>query len=386
MSIPFEFPPGHKIRIANFITDLKRRSRRRCTSNSLPPTTDASLPMKPPSKKRKLLEDKSTKQEDVPTVTAEVRKKVLKWTHNYDNGTFDTVEEGRDYIIRVTRSSIHPTTCDASITCGKCGNSYIVTKKQSGDRIISNWSKHFKICGNKKKRVQSENQSSLKGFLLPSAVLPSSTSSAALSNHLVPSAASSMASNHTVLSVAPFSYNHSVSSVAPFSSDRSVLSAVSSSSQLFSSVNSFPPTPSTISSSVTAGSVVSADSSIVNLTTTYTSNCYQEPVPPVVYDNNDTPSLSQQLTFKPLQEIPIITNSETSVENLSESVEPQVEYSSESSESHLLYHLSSDSSPLSLETQSQPTLSSLPELPDKALPHTGNSLGTATETSEQVFH
>ena len=346
MSIPFEFPPGHQIRIANFIADLKRRSRRRCTSNSLPPTTDASLPIKPPSKRENYLKIKSTKQEDVPTVTAEVRK-VLKWTHDYDNRTSDTVEEGRDYIIRVTRLSIHPMTFDASITCGKCGNSYIVTKKQSGDRIISNWSKHFKICWNKKKRVQSENQSSLKGFLLPSAVLPSSTSSAAPSNHLVSSAASSMASNHTVLSVAPFSYNHSVSSVAPFSSNQSVLSAVSSSPQLFSSVYSFPPTP-TISSSVTAGFVVSADSSIFNLTTTYTSICYQEPVPPVVYDSNDTPSLSQQLTFKPLQEIPIITHSEMSVENLPESVEPQVEYSSESSESHLLYHLSSDSSPLPL--------------------------------------
>ena len=128
----FRIPSGHKIRIANFIADLKCRSRRRCTSNFLPPTTDASLPIKPPSKKRKLLEDKSTKQEDVPTVTAEVRKKVLKWTHDYDNRTFDTVEEGRDYIIRVTRSSIHPTTCDASITCGKCGKSYIVTKNNLG--------------------------------------------------------------------------------------------------------------------------------------------------------------------------------------------------------------------------------------------------------------
>lgn len=186
-----------------------------------------------------------------------------------------------------------------------------------------------------------------------------------------------------------FSYNHSVSSVVHFSSDQSVLSAASSSSQLFSSVNSFSPTlliSSTISSSATAGSIVSADSSIVNLTTTYTSNCYQEPVPPVVYDSNDTLSLSQLLTSEPLQEIPIITNSKTSFEILSESVEPQVEYSSESSESHLLYHLSSDSSPLPLETQSQPTLSSLPELPDKVLPHIGNSLGTATETSEQVFH
>ena len=57
MSIPFEFPPGHQIRIA----DLKRRSRRRCTSNSLTPTTDASLPMKPPSQKRKLFEDKKYK-------------------------------------------------------------------------------------------------------------------------------------------------------------------------------------------------------------------------------------------------------------------------------------------------------------------------------------
>ena len=45
-------------------------------------------------KKRKLLEDIITKQEDVPTVTAEVRK-VLKWTPDYGNGTF---EQDRPFI------------------------------------------------------------------------------------------------------------------------------------------------------------------------------------------------------------------------------------------------------------------------------------------------
>ena len=158
---PFCFPPGHIVTIKKFVEHLSGKSEHRSSVNSTKP---------PPSKKGKFKPTPEPKEpepkEDVSLVTSEIRKKVIKWSRDYDNGEseFAHIVEGSDFSIKVSRSTTNPSICEAVITCS-CGRSIAVTKKPSGERIISNWIKHVKAC--KKKSKRSSNQISLQSYFVP---------------------------------------------------------------------------------------------------------------------------------------------------------------------------------------------------------------------------
>lgn len=78
-----------------------------------------------------------------------LNKKTIKCSRDYNKGQFATLEEGKDYSIQVSKSTVDHKKCVASITC-KCGKAYKITEKPTGERIITNWSKHLKKCEYKK--------------------------------------------------------------------------------------------------------------------------------------------------------------------------------------------------------------------------------------------
>lgn len=78
-----------------------------------------------------------------------LNKKIIKCSRDYNKGQFATLEEGKDYSIEVSKSTVDHKKCVASITC-KCGKAYKITEKPTGERIITNWSKHLKKCEYKK--------------------------------------------------------------------------------------------------------------------------------------------------------------------------------------------------------------------------------------------
>uniref|UniRef100_A0A1X7U191 Uncharacterized protein n=1 Tax=Amphimedon queenslandica TaxID=400682 RepID=A0A1X7U191_AMPQE len=154
---PFEFPPGHRKVISKFIRSVHEKHK---------PASEASgsnLEISPPpSKKRKTVKNPEVR-EDIPVVSQDIRGKILHWTKNYNKGELAALEEGVDFNIVVSKSTSNPEKCNASISC-RCGNSYSITTNAKGERLISNWSRHMKLCGKKKSRKPSE-QSTLQQFL-----------------------------------------------------------------------------------------------------------------------------------------------------------------------------------------------------------------------------
>lgn len=114
----------------------------------------------PPPKKVKVTQnlDDDEQSENVPSVTQDVRQKILKWSRDFNKGQFSTIEEGRDYSIQVSKSATDHKKCVASIIC-RCGKQYKVTEKPTGEKTIVNWSKHLKKCNYKKEQsIQSSLQ------------------------------------------------------------------------------------------------------------------------------------------------------------------------------------------------------------------------------------
>ena len=62
-------------------------------------------------------------------MTGEVRKKVIKWTRDFQKGKYAKAVEGKDYSIKVNQSIANPKTCDAYIIC-ICGNSLCSDKME----------------------------------------------------------------------------------------------------------------------------------------------------------------------------------------------------------------------------------------------------------------
>jgi hypothetical protein len=159
--LPFKFPPGHRIIISKFISTVKKsfhQKPKECQKISKTSSkTDPGQTTQPQPKRAKVYED-------IPTVTEEIRRKIIKWAKRYENGeSNDTITESKDYTIKV-RKSPDPSLCYATIEC-RCGNSYVVTRNPKGEHQITNWCRHFKTCGSGKKLKPNSSQTTLKMFV-----------------------------------------------------------------------------------------------------------------------------------------------------------------------------------------------------------------------------
>ncbi len=132
------------------------------------------------SKKRKL-DSEDCDDENITTVTNDIRKKVIKWSREkYEKA----LVESEDFILQVQRDTLNSKQMTASIRCLKCGNSQKINRKQTGNNPwqLSNFTKHYISCNksSKRKMEKAENiqnffpvvtQERLKGHL-PSIPIP----------------------------------------------------------------------------------------------------------------------------------------------------------------------------------------------------------------------
>ena len=152
----FEFPPGHRIRIQAFITEVKSKHS----------TVKFASESKGKSRKRKLgvgvVDCDDDHQESVPNVTSELRKKLSKWSQDKLD---KPLVENEDYSLIVHRDAMKPKEISASVRCIRCDSSQRINRKPSGNKPwqLSNFTKHYNSCV-KGKRSENKTEKAAKVF------------------------------------------------------------------------------------------------------------------------------------------------------------------------------------------------------------------------------
>ena len=161
--LPFEFSPGHRIRIQKFITEIKNKYRKR-KIESLPALHEPPLASKHGSKKHKLEADKSDDSDsNIPSTTNEISRKINNWSKTNYAGN---VRENEHYTINVSRNPMDSSKLSVSIHC-HCGKAIALQQKANVSKPwqISNWTKHCQNC--KHGRKSSAKQETLQSFFPP---------------------------------------------------------------------------------------------------------------------------------------------------------------------------------------------------------------------------
>ena len=220
-SLPFEFPPGHRLRICNFVHAVKKMYRTSISNKShlltckRKRTTDQhnfgkakkfklsdhiavpSAGSTEVSKQVEITKDKwSDESQDESIILNSVRQRLNKWMQQQTNTRLSKLKENNDYTIIVEASSQN----SVCVKCNACSTSINLHKKDktrlNSSYLLSNWTKHVKSCT--MSEVGNAKQHSLKDFLqfhstkgLPSSVtksenkisIPTSSHSYEVDNH-----------------------------------------------------------------------------------------------------------------------------------------------------------------------------------------------------------
>ena len=126
-----KFPPGHRLRIQQFVDSVKKR---------------VSLGKRPHSgqrsdgrKKTRVNSSEDTSDIDQGKCVADIRQQICKWLRVQTNDNVKKVKENEHYEVSVTTLGI------GHIRCLICLKSFQLGKKK--DRfLISNWSRHVTKC------------------------------------------------------------------------------------------------------------------------------------------------------------------------------------------------------------------------------------------------
>lgn len=154
---PFRFPPGHRVKLCNFVQEIK--SRAKLSKKKL-----SNVESKNPSKRRKLAPEQcielNSEDEEISilSVSNQIRSSIRKWIHKQSEPALRQLEEGKHYKIIVSPlpallhepSSTGPQSISASVRCLVCNTAIILHRKDASDPslpfILSNWTKHSKSC------------------------------------------------------------------------------------------------------------------------------------------------------------------------------------------------------------------------------------------------
>ncbi len=151
-SLPFRFPPGHKILIEKFVREMKKNKKRE-KREKRETTHDQKLAKKPKLDKRNTVEDNETlwKEETIEVTANNIRARIDKWT----NGTLKKViKENVHFTILVKRKTSDTKQIVASIRC-YCGIEFALQRKNE-TWLLSNWTRHYKtkLCGREERGKQ----------------------------------------------------------------------------------------------------------------------------------------------------------------------------------------------------------------------------------------
>ena len=158
---PFVFPPGHRIRITNFISEVKRKYHAPRSKRKL-------LPNASYSKKKKTYSDCETSDIEskltFDSVSNQVRTGIAKWTRKQSCHTLKNLQENKHFTITVTKVP-KSDNFSVSIRCKACNTNIRLCCKQTS-YLISNWTRHMKLC-EKLRSKECSKQQPLNRFLSP---------------------------------------------------------------------------------------------------------------------------------------------------------------------------------------------------------------------------
>ena len=165
------FVPGHRIKIADFIGDVKAYKtpvKRKLNSQN----SKGMKKIRPQDTLESKAEECRGQRYDLQGISDCVRKRILKWVQKCD--VLHYLKEHKDYLVKVKLDvSNQPV---VSVFCSSCSKEYKLHKKEgttSNDDdtstfMISNWTNHVKKCFSDKGGKKSKKQHTLLKFL-PSA-------------------------------------------------------------------------------------------------------------------------------------------------------------------------------------------------------------------------
>ena len=160
----FEFPPGHRIRICNFVKEVREScgsdqvrsdknvhtgKRRKPESN---PSSNPEYNVPSENKRQKLHVEDSEEEVDVQEskvltvmgVSKQVRSSLRKWMAKQKNDQLGQLHEGEHYSLQIIPKGT-PGVFLISIKCLACGTSVMLHQAKSSV-MVSNWYRHAKLC------------------------------------------------------------------------------------------------------------------------------------------------------------------------------------------------------------------------------------------------
>ena len=170
---PFVFPPGHKIRIANFVAEVHSMltlvSKKR--KHPIPSGTHQNkVPRKGPDLTLPSRDKHTTLQAEAHSISSvkdQVRKSINRWVKEQPPGMLKSLSESQHFVIDVKETHTHGQLV-AAVRCGACKKSIRLQVKEvvttgTTSYLISNWTRHARSCH--KLLFKSDQQKSLGMYL-----------------------------------------------------------------------------------------------------------------------------------------------------------------------------------------------------------------------------
>ena len=236
------FPPGHRIRICNFVSEVKQKHQP--VENTSQRKRKCLAPSASSKKARKCADSDSDSESIVTTssIAIQIRSNIARWVRKQSCVKLKNLKENKQFAVRVTnvaKSDI----ISAAIRCNACNTTIYLHQKnksiKSSPYLISNWTRHVKMCPKLDKK-QASVQQSLVGFLSPPTHNLSDSASHCSYSPSTPDRAS-------LQSTTSHTYSDSTSSYpsTPSTSDRSDLPSTSQNSdhQVFLNAPLSAPSP-----------------------------------------------------------------------------------------------------------------------------------------------
>ena len=143
-SLPFEFPPGHRIRICNFVKEVKEMCQRKMQLSSCASTT-----VKTGVKKRKLMIQSDFQvPSSAEEISTQVHKNINKWLNQQQTVALNSLKNGHDFSVHINKDG--KGCFSVLVKCLLCSTSIRLHQLNSTFQI-SNWTRHVKKCADRRK-------------------------------------------------------------------------------------------------------------------------------------------------------------------------------------------------------------------------------------------
>ena len=173
-TVDFEFPPGHRVRICNFVRDIKERCKSNTESHACNRKGKHSVGKHSVEKRSQVKKPRLTCTDDsetelsITTVSNRIRRNVSAWIRKQTNPRLNNLQENVHFSIVVSHVPKDPCALTVSMRCIVCSTNVGLQKKDNSINdapyLISNWCRHVKKCNVllKHKKVK---QSTIDSFL-----------------------------------------------------------------------------------------------------------------------------------------------------------------------------------------------------------------------------